>query len=174
MSTRVMFSVLGLIVVSSLVIAETRTEVEEDAPWHVPASEVSRACQELGIRDWSQLAEISVSPEEAKAIQAAVGAEASQLSVDDFRQGLQVELEHGVRYAAANVTSNHPVLTGKIVLAHLKESLLYYKRIAVAELEGDVLRDIQAGGDEGVRTAYARLLEARMALLRAEHAALAK
>jgi len=38
-----------------------------------------------------------------------------------------------MRFPDANVTDNHPVLTEKIVLAHLKESLLYYKRLAVAE-----------------------------------------
>jgi len=36
-----------------------------------------------------------------------------------------VELEHGTRFKDANVTNNHPLLTGKIVFAHLKESLYY-------------------------------------------------
>jgi hypothetical protein len=83
-------------------------------------------------------------------------------------------LEHGERQAAANVTSNHPLLTGKIMLAHVKESLLYYKRIAMAELESDLLKDIQASGDEGLRKAYAQLLEAKLALLRAEFKLLTK
>jgi hypothetical protein len=163
-----------VVMISSVVISGTNASEGGMTQFQVPASEVNRACQELGIRDWSKLDEITVSLDEAKAIRAALGAEAGQLSIEDFRQGLQVELEHGEQYSAANVTSNHPVLTGKIVLAHLKESLLYYKRIAVAELEGDLLKVIQASGDDGLRKLYARLLEAKVALLRAEQEMLAK
>ena len=48
----------------------------------------------------------------------------------------RTEIEHGIRYQSANVTNNHPILTGKIVLAHLKETLDYYDRLEVAELRG--------------------------------------
>jgi hypothetical protein len=44
-----------------------------------------------------------------------------------------VELEHGTRYPEANVTNNHPILTGKIVLAHLKETLDYYQRLVMSK-----------------------------------------
>jgi hypothetical protein len=39
-----------------------------------------------------------------------------------------------------NVTNNHPILTGKIVLAHLKETLDYYVRLRVTEIERDMLK----------------------------------
>ncbi len=57
----------------------------------------------------------------------------------EFATGLEVELEHGVRFKDADVTNNHPIITGMIVLAHLKESLDYYKLLDVAEAEGDLL-----------------------------------
>ena len=76
--------------------------------------------------------------------QAEVGGEATLISAEDFREGLQVELEHGLQFPDANVTNNHPLLTGMIVLAHLKEMLDYYARLEVAELEGDLFKASQA------------------------------
>ena len=84
------------------------------------------------------------------------------------RQGLQVELEHGTQFPDANITNNHPILTGQIVLAHLKESLLYYKRIAVAELEGDLLKATKARDADKIRSLYERIVLARLALDQAE------
>ena len=57
-----------------------------------------------------------------------------KIDLEDFRQGLEVELEHGISFKDANITNNHPILTGKIVLAHLKESLDYYMRLEIAEI----------------------------------------
>ena len=71
--------------------------------------------------------------EEAKIIRAAIGA--AGIGIEAFRVGLEVELEHGTRCPDANVTNNHPVLTGKIVIAHLKEALDYYRRLKIMELE---------------------------------------
>ena len=93
----------------------------------VTNEEVGRACESLGITDWSSRPKFTISADEARAILEEVGGEAGEVELEDFRDGLQVELEHGTRFPDANVTNNHPVLTGKIVLAHLKESLLYYK-----------------------------------------------
>lgn len=129
---------------------------------------VQRACRALGIRDWTSLAEAKVLPEEAQIIQQAVGGEALQISVDEFRQGLEVELEHGIRFPDANVTSNHPLLTGMIVLAHLKETLDYYLRLDVAELEGDLLKASRKGNSEKVNTLYKKLLVARRTLAERE------
>jgi hypothetical protein len=75
-----------------------------------------------------------------------------------------VELEHGLRFPDANVTNNHPILTGKIVLAHLKEMLDYYMRLNVAELEGDLLKASQQGDAEKLAKIYRRLISARAAL----------
>ena len=69
----------------------------------VPKGAVVRACRELGIRDWTSVSDIVVTPDEAKAILGEVGGEAKLLELDDFREGLQIELEHGTRYVEANV-----------------------------------------------------------------------
>src|SRR5450830_1300011 len=125
--------------------------------------QVRRACSDLGLRDWTAAVDLTVSSEEANAILGAVGGEAGDVEIDYFRDGLQVELEHGSRFADANVTNNHPVLTGKIVLAHLKESLLYYRRLLVAELEGDLLKATKERNAENVRSVHERVLDARIA-----------
>ena len=129
---------------------------------------VSQACKSIGIRDWSTLTEIEISDDEARAILDEVRGEAFEVGLEGFRQGLQVELEHGTRFPDANITNNHPILTGQIVLAHLKESLLYYKRIAVAELEGDLLKATKARDADKIRSLYERIVLARLALDQAE------
>lgn len=130
----------------------------------ISKEEVQQACQGLGIRDWTKLTDIKVQIEEARIIQAAVGAEALQISVEWFQQGLEVELEHGMQFPDANVTNNHPILTGKIVLAHLKEMLDYYLRLEVAELEGDLLKASRKGDAEKLARLYKKLITARAAL----------
>ena len=130
----------------------------------IPKEEVQRVCQELGIRDWTKLTETNVEIEEAKIIQAAVGSEALQISTEWFQQGLEVELEHGLQFPDANVTNNHPILTGKIVLAHLKEMLDYYLRLNVAELEGDLLKASKKGDAEKLARIYTKLVAARAEL----------
>ncbi|TET54931.1 MAG: hypothetical protein E3J64_01100 [Anaerolineales bacterium] len=142
-----------------------------DVPEYVSQTEVRRVCQELGIRDWTALAEAQVPAEEARIIQANVGAEAELISVEEFRRGLEVELEHGLVFPDANVTNNHPILTGKIVLAHLKEMLDYYARLEVAELEGDLLKASRAGDAEKLAQKYRQLLEARAELSAGETSA---
>ena len=109
-------------------------------PEYITQAEVQRVCRELGLRDWTQLTDPAVPPNEAATIRAAVGGETPAISLEQFRLGLEVELEHGVGFPDANVTNNHPLLTGKIVLAHLKETLDYYRRLEVAEIEGDMLK----------------------------------
>ena len=130
----------------------------------IPKEEVQHACQELGIRDWTKLIETNVMVEEAGIIQAAVGYEALQIPVEWFQQGLEVELEHGLQFPDANVTNNHPILTGKIVLAHLKEMLDYYLRLDVAELEGDLLKASKKGDAEKLSRIYKKLIMSRAAL----------
>ncbi len=136
-----------------------------DIPEYVSKKEVQRVCQELGIRDWTELPDGKVTLSEAKIIQQAVGGETEQISSADFQQGLEVELEHGTQFPDANVTSNHPLLTGMIVLAHLKEMLDYYSRLEVAELEGDLLKAFRAGNPEKLFQKYRLLLLARADLM---------
>lgn len=133
-------------------------------PEYIPVEEVQRACNELGIRDWTKLSEPSITLEEAKIIQNEVGNEALQISAEEFKQGLEVELEHGTQFPDANVTNNHPVLTGMIVLAHLKEMLDYYLRLEVAELEGDLLKAFKAGDADKLTHKFQQLLDAQAQL----------
>ena len=130
----------------------------------ISKEEVQQACQELGIRDWTRLTDTTVQVEEAKIIRETVGAEALEIPVEWFQQGLEVELEHGLQFPDANVTNNHPVLTGKIVLAHLKEMLDYYIRLEVAELEGDLLKASRQGDAPKLARIYQKLMAARARL----------
>ncbi len=106
-------------------------------PEFVSKEAVSLACKELEIRDWTTLETDEVTLDEANTILAAL--DTGELTVDsyEFKRGLEVELEHGLRFKNANVTNNHPILTGMIVLAHFEESPDYYRRLEVMELEGD-------------------------------------
>ncbi len=139
---------------------------------YISKAEVQRVCRELGIRDWTALTAAEVTLEEARVIQQAVGAETAKISTEQFRQGLEVELEHGVTFPDANVTNNHPLLTGKIVLAHLKEMLDYYERLNVAEVEGDLFKAVVAGNADKVARLYRKLIAARAALFAQEQARL--
>jgi hypothetical protein len=144
-----------------------------DIPEYISKTEVQRVCQLLGIRDWTKLTAAQVTLDEAKIIQTEVGAEALLISAEDFKLGLEVELEHGVQFPDANVTNNHPVLTGMIVLAHLKEMLDYYLRLEVAELEGDLLKAFKSGNLDKAAKKYHLLLAARAELTAHEKAAIA-
>jgi hypothetical protein len=143
-----------------------------EIPVYVTASEVQRVCKALGIRDWSRLKNPRVSDKEARIILKEVNSQGMRIPLEDFRVGLEVELEHGTRFPDANVTNNHPLLTGKIVLAHLKESMDYYQRLEVAELEGDLLKAAVAKDTSKMDAYYRRLLKARSALAQTEAKAL--
>lgn len=135
-----------------------------ELPEYVSKEEVKRVCQELEFRDWSEIKEPVISGEEAATILRIVNTRKMDIPVAAFQQGLEVELEHGTRYEDANVTNNHPVLTGMIVLAHLKETMDYYKRIDVAEIEGDLLKAIQSRNIEKVEAKFKKLIEAQKEL----------
>ncbi|NIS59652.1 MAG: hypothetical protein GTO13_02785 [Proteobacteria bacterium] len=139
-----------------------------ELPEYVTVEEVRRVCKELNMRDWTILKEAKVAPEEARVILGVVNVEGMNIPLEDFCRGLEVELEHGLRFEDANVTNNHPLLTGKIVLAHLKESLDYYKRLEVAELEGDLLKAFVAKDLAKVKNVYKELTEAKRILSKAE------
>ena len=79
----------------------------------------------------------SFSFDEAKKIGEQLGIKWDKFDVEQFRQGMDVELEHGLRDSATNVTSNDPLTTGKIALAHLSEFPDYYTRLEKMEKEAD-------------------------------------
>ena len=137
-------------------------------PEYVTVQEVQKVCKELGLSDWSQKRKPKVSPEEARIILAEVNTQGMDISLEDFCAGLEVELEHGTQFKDANVTNNHPILTGKIALAHLKESMDYYKRLEVAEIEGDILKALVAKNLAKVKALHKKLAQAKLALYQAE------
>ena len=51
-----------------------------------------------------------------------------KFSFDDFKMGLNIELEHGNINPNTNVTNDNLFLTGKIALAHLNEFPNYYNK----------------------------------------------
>ena len=73
--------------------------------------------------------------EEARKIGEALGIDWSEFHVEQFRMGLDVELEHGTVEPSTDVTHDDPLLTGKIALAHLNEFPDYYTRLAHMEQE---------------------------------------
>ena len=143
-----------------------------EIPVYVTVEEVQRVCSALKIRDWTTLTDARVPPEEARAILGEIDNDGLVIDPEAFARGLEVELEHGVRFKSANVTNNHPILTGKIVLAHLKETLDYYDRLEVAELEGDLLKAAVAGNAEKLLRLYKKLVQAKQVLSAAESKAL--
>lgn len=81
--------------------------------------------------------------EEAKKIGESLGLDWSKFDVEQFRMGMDVELEHGLRDPQTNVTNNDPLLTGKIALAHLNEFPDYYTRLYAMEKEAERFHDSQ-------------------------------
>jgi hypothetical protein len=73
--------------------------------------------------------------EEARAIGERIGVDWNKIPLEEFRMGLRVELEHGSHDPQTDVTGDDPILTGKIVLAHLKEFTDYYTRLGKMEAE---------------------------------------
>ena len=72
---------------------------------------------------------------EAKKIGEALGVDWSKFDVEQFRMGMDVELEHGLIDPQTNVTNDDPLMTGKIALAHLNEFSDYYIRLKEIEKE---------------------------------------
>lgn len=77
------------------------------------------------------------SAEEAKLIGESLGIDWSQFDVEQYRMGLDVELEHGLIDPHTNVTNDDPIITGKIALAHLNEFADYYTRLEKMEREAE-------------------------------------
>jgi hypothetical protein len=76
-----------------------------------------------------------ISADEARRIGDGLGVDWNQVDLEQFRRGLEVELEHGARDPQTNVTNDDMTLTGKIALAHLKEFADYYTRLDKLEEE---------------------------------------
>ena len=69
--------------------------------------------------------------EQAKEIGEKIGIDWSKFDVEQFRRGMDVELEHGTVDPNTNVSNDDPLVTGKIALAHLNEFPDYYHRLDI-------------------------------------------
>jgi DNA-directed RNA polymerase alpha subunit len=83
--------------------------------------------------------------EEARTIGEEIGIDwtTSPYGVEEFRAGMDVELEHGLHDPETNVTDDDPRVTGKIARAHLNEFPDYYTRLE--QMEQDAKRDWAQG-----------------------------
>ena len=77
------------------------------------------------------------SSEEAKTIGEQLGIKWDNFDVEQFRMGMDVELEHGLCDSVTNVTNDDSLVTGKIALAHLLEFPDYYTRLEKMEDEAE-------------------------------------
>jgi len=85
------------------------------------------------------------SADDARRVGAEIGIDwdSAPFDLEQFRSGMDVELEHGRHDPATNVTDDDPVVTGKIALAHLNEVPDYYTRLE--QMEEQARRE-QGGG----------------------------
>jgi hypothetical protein len=75
------------------------------------------------------------SAEEALSVGEQIGVDwpTAPFDIEQFRRGMDVELEHGLHDPVTNVTDDDPIVTGKIALAHLHEFPDYYTRLEQME-----------------------------------------
>ena len=78
-----------------------------------------------------------ITTEEARSTGMRLGLDWGKIDLDQFRRGLEVELEHGARDPETDVTKDDLLLTGKIAWAHLKEMRDYYTRLDRLETEAE-------------------------------------
>jgi uncharacterized protein DUF5661 len=92
--------------------------------------------------------------DEARKVGSEIGIDWSSapFEVEQFRMGMDVELEHGLHDPATDVTGSDPVVTGKIALAHLNEFADYYVRLermeeidhVTIDVSGELIKDDEA------------------------------
>jgi hypothetical protein len=78
-----------------------------------------------------------ITTNEAKLIGEQLGIDWSRFDVEQFRMGMEVELEHGTIDPLTNVSNDNLLITGKIALAHLNEFPDYYTRLLKMEQEAE-------------------------------------
>lgn len=84
-----------------------------------------------------------ITDDEAREVRISLGIDDDRVDLEQFRLGLEVELEHGARSPRTDVTHDDLGLTGKIAWAHLNEFPDYYTRLAKLELEASVFWAVQ-------------------------------
>jgi hypothetical protein len=75
--------------------------------------------------------------EQARQVGDEIGVDWTRFDLEQFRAGMDVELEHGSHDPQTNVTDDDPTMTGKIALAHMKEFPDYYTRLEQMEREAE-------------------------------------
>jgi hypothetical protein len=75
--------------------------------------------------------------DEARRVGDEIGVDWDRFDLEQFRLGMDVELEHGSHDPQTDVTGDDPILTGKIALAHMKEFPDYYERLERMEAEAE-------------------------------------
>jgi len=75
--------------------------------------------------------------EQVKEIGEKLGIKWDKFDVEQFRHGMNIELEHGTIDSNTNVSNDDPLITGKIALAHLNEFPDYYDRLDKMEKEAE-------------------------------------
>lgn len=83
------------------------------------------------------MSEKKFTAEEAKQIGEQLGIKWDKFDVEQFRMGMDVELEHGTDNRLTNITNDNSEMTAKIALAHLNEIRDYYTRLEAMEREGE-------------------------------------
>ena len=81
--------------------------------------------------------------EEARRVGDAIGVDWSRYDLEQFRAGMNVELEHGSHDPQTDVTGDDAILTRKSALAHMKEFPDYYERLE--RMENEAERDWEGG-----------------------------
>lgn len=76
--------------------------------------------------------------EQARVIGEKLGIKWDKFDIEQFRRGMDVEMEHGTVDPGTNVSNDDPLVTGKIALAHLNEFPDYYDRLDKMEEEAEV------------------------------------
>lgn len=79
----------------------------------------------------------NITNDEAKLIGEQLGIDWSKFDLEQYRMGMEVELEHGTRDPLTNVSNDDLLITGKIALAHLNEFPDYYTRLKKMEMEAE-------------------------------------
>ena len=87
--------------------------------------------------------------DEARDAGARIGVDwdSAPFDAEQFRMGMDVELEHGTRDPQTNVTDDDVTVTAKIARAHLNEFPDYYTRLAKMEAEADAETKGNAPGE---------------------------
>ena len=85
----------------------------------------------------------SFTAEEAKAIGDQLGVKWDKFDVEEFRKGMDIELEHGTVDPNTNLTNDDPLMTGKITLAHLNEIRDYNTRLLEMEKKAEAFWESQ-------------------------------